>query len=133
MDNHDRKRSEQVAHHLAEIAVIIHLMLRGLDRIVLHLHTEADDMRERIADDFLMVAESVLPTVEAPGELLAMIRSTLLDWVVANDLMSLMQAAGVTPRRLTTAEAVTERCAITLAALHDLAPDLFRQDEEDQE
>ena len=131
MDNHERKRRDQIARHLAELAIIIRMMLEGLDRIVLALHIEADDMRERIADDFLMVADNVLPTVDAPGELLAMARATLMDWVVANDLVSLMQATGVTPRRLATAEAVIERCAVTLAALHDLAPGLFRQ--EDQE
>lgn len=126
MDNHDRKRREQIARVLAEGAIIIMMILRTLDDIVLHPHQE-DDARERIAEDLMLVHRDILPEVDAQPEILALARSTLLDWVTLNDLVTLGTATEYTPRLLHTMEELAERLAYSMAAARELG--LFGREE----
>ncbi len=119
MDNHDRKRRDQVARMLADGAVIILLMLRTLDDIRLYPHTEAG-ARERVAEDLMMVRRSILPTVEAEPEALALVASILLDWVTLNDLVSLGKETGYTPRLFDTMDDLASRLAMGLVAAREL-------------
>jgi hypothetical protein len=125
VDNHDRKRAGQIARLLAEAYTMIRAILAGLDEIMLPSRSGSGDMREAIAVDLMMVYSDILPTVEAPGELLTIIRSALLDWVVLNDLVGVTPGVPATSRRLDTMEEVAEKLALTVSLIRDIAPDLL--------
>jgi hypothetical protein len=117
MDNHDHKRADQIGKMLATSALAIHAILADLDDIRLSFHFGEADLRERISEDYLMVARDILPTVEAPSDLLSIVRTALMDWIVLSDLVSLSQAAGLTRRHLDTMEEVAERLAALLSMI----------------
>jgi hypothetical protein len=124
VDNHERKRSEQAGRFLAEALIMIMKILVNLDEIRLARRT-GDGMREEISGDLMMVAQDILPSVEAPRELLSVVRAALIDWVIMSDLITLSQAAGVTPRRLDTIEEMAERLAAMMGTVEAMDPDLF--------
>lgn len=118
MDNHDaRKRLDQLARFLASAAVMIHVALIALDGIRLTGHIGDEAMPEKIAEDFQLVRSHVLDSVEAPEELLAIVRSLLLDWTVLNDLIAISKGVPLTERRLGTMEDFAERLGAELLAL----------------
>jgi hypothetical protein len=119
VDNHDRKRREDIARTLVDGAIIIMVILKTLDEIGLAPHA-GDDARERIAEDFMLVHRDIIPSVEAPAEILALVRSILLDWVTLNDLVALGTATEITPRRLDTMEELAARLVATMGAARDL-------------
>jgi hypothetical protein len=119
VDNHDRKRHGQIARVLAEGAAIIMMILENLDEIVLPLR-EGTGAMERIAADYMMVHRDILPVVAAPPEILALVRSILLDWVILNDLVELGLTAEFTPRRTDTMEELAGRLAASLAEAGEL-------------
>lgn len=124
MDNHDRKRAGDIARLLAEAYTLIRVILGNLDEILLPSRI-GPDMREAIAVDLMMVYGDILPTVEAPGELLTIIRSALLDWVVLNDLVGVTPGQAATSRRLDVMEELADKLAVTVSVLRDIAPQLF--------
>jgi hypothetical protein len=128
-DNSAEKRARQIARTLAVAVTMIRTILVNLDDIRLSLHAADDDMRERIAEDYLMVARDVLASVKAPVELLSIIRSALVDWIVLSDLVSLSRARGANPRQLETMEEMAERLATTMEVIRDLHPELFEDTE----
>lgn len=119
MDNRDQKRADQIGKVLAMAVLAIHAILADLDDIRLSLHFGEADLRERVSGDYLLVARDILPTVEAPAELLSIVKTALMDWIVLSDLVSLSQEAGLTGRRLDTMEEVAERLTSLLAVLRE--------------
>lgn len=124
MDNHERKRGDLLGRLLAETLIMIYKILVNLDEIRLARRT-GDGMREEISGDLMMVARDILPTVEAEHQVLSVIRTVLLDWVILSDLITLGRAAGITPRRLDTMEELAERLGAILSVIRDMDPDLF--------
>ncbi len=128
MDNHERKRREYIAKVLADAAVLIRVMLLNLDGIGLALH-EGTDVRDRIADDFMVVYANILPSIDAPPEVLALIRSLLLDWVNLDSLVNLVIAGDIHPARADAMEELAERVSMTITAARDIQPGLFGLEE----
>ena len=124
MDNHERKRGDQLGRFLAEVLVMIMTILVNLDEIRLARRT-GDGIREEISGDLMMVARDILPTVEAQSEILTVIRTAVLDWVILSDLISLAQAEGINSRRLDTMEELAGRLGALMVVIQDMAPDLF--------
>jgi hypothetical protein len=129
VDNFDQKRAQAIARTLAVTVLLIREILVNLDEIRLVMHPADGNVRERIAEDYLMVARDVLPTVEAPGEILSIVRSALVDWIVLSDLVSLSQLTGANSRQLDTMEEMADRLAATMEAIRELYPELFEDRE----
>jgi hypothetical protein len=128
VDNHARKRREQIAEVLAAGYMYIRVMLMNLDGIGMAPHS-GPDARDRIAEDLMMVRNDVLPTVDKPDELLSVIGGMLLDWVVTNDLVTLASlTGGGSPRQLDTMEDMASRFIAHQEVLEQLAPELFREE-----
>lgn len=128
MEDDERKRRDDIIGVLAGAVQLIHQMLLNLDGLRLTLHT-GPDMQERIAEDFLLVHRDVLPTVEAPDEVLAMLRSILLDWITLDSLIGLHAAGALTPARSQAMEELAGRLASELSVSAELWPGLFGLEE----
>jgi hypothetical protein len=127
VDENERKRLAYIATTLADAAALILVMLQNLDGIGLIFHT-GPDARDRIADDFMLVYANILPTVDAPPEVLALIRSVLLDWVTLDSLATFI-SAGTTKARAEAAEELADRVSVTITAARDHFPGLFGLEE----
>lgn len=125
-----QKHRFYIAAILVRAALALRLVLLNLDDIRLAAH-QGDDTRDRIADDFMMVREDILPTVNAPEELLALIQSIILDWINLDSLAKLETLTELPQARYDAIEELAGRIAMTITVAHENWPDLFELDQEE--
>jgi hypothetical protein len=124
VDENARKQRDYIAIVLGDAAILILVVLANLDGIGLILHTQSDG-RDRTADDYMMVIQNILPTVDADERILALIRSLLLDWVNLDSLLYQLDAGNLTGARADAAEELANRVSVTLTVAGEQFPGLF--------
>ena len=125
MDDLDRqKRRHYIAGILATSVLLIRVILQNLDGIGLAHHT-GPDTRDRIADDFMMVYANILPALDASPEVVALLRSTLLDWVTLDSLVKLETISEIHDSRSDAMEELAERIGMSITIARENWPELF--------
>lgn len=121
------KRRHYVTAILVSTALLLRTMLANLDDIRLAHHT-GDDARDRIAEDLMMVYAHILPTVDAPPEVLGAFQLFLMDWVNLDSLLDADSIIPLSPARAEAMELLAGKMATNMTMARDAWPGLFGMD-----